>query len=291
MQRGYDPATSVSLGKRITYNGQTMGMGSIGWMQMKLNQNARRRPGRGLPEWQVKMYQDGVAQLAAQKQRNFQMHMRESMNRFSSKKATQLGILQNPVIDAGVQSTVERRQSFKEFAEGIAKIIASIIPAVQKLFEAVTKDVPASEKMQEEQVEKWITKNRAEIEGIANIWVNGKGEGKSEEEAKKITKDICDIIREEEWSEGKLKKFLAAFENAGNEVAELHKILEEENSKEGKEFGNYSITIDGILLKHPVGDLHRILGVSQNIMPVTVSYQRAHAAVKAYIEDMDTSSQ
>lgn len=277
MQRGFDPRTGVSLGPKISWNGRGIGTYSLGWMQSRLNRSQRlqSRGRRGLPAWQVQQYQQGIAQLASMQQANMARHMQESMNLFASRKAEQLKIEQNPIIDAAVQRTVERRQEFAESLKGVVEVIATVISTIANLWKTLREDVEEKDKMNEKAMEKWITDNKAQLSQIAGLWGVP-------------VKDIEEMIRSEEWSDAKLKKFIDAAKEAGQKLEELKKKLE--GTGKSKNLGKYEITVNGITLKHPIGELHRVLGVSEKAMPVTVSFEKAGDAIEAFIEGYETAT-
>jgi len=272
LQRGFDPHTGVSLGPSINWNGREIGTNSLGWMQSRLNRHESlvRRGKRGLPAWQIQQYQQAIPQLAAAQQENMKRHIQESMDLFSSRKAEQLKIEQNPIIDAGIQQTVERRQQFTESLREIFNVLSAILPAIAGLWNTLKENVEDKDRLEEARVETWITENKTELSSLALSW------GVPMEEVEKI------IRGEREWSEVKLQKFLDVGKQAGEKLEALKKKIAELGNNE--KMGKYELSINGITLKHPIGALHRVLGVSERSMPVTVSFEKVEDAIEIFIE-------
>ncbi len=274
MQRGYDPSTGMSLGPKITLNGHSMGTYSLGYMQSRLNTHQRRmaKGQRGLPAWQVAQYQQGISQLAAAQQHNMQQHMQSSLSLFSSQKSAQLGIMQNPIVDAGVQRTVERRQEQKERAKELVEVVSETLSAIVEFFQAIKEAVGEEDLVDEARVEKWMKENDKTLQEVATEWDIP-------------IEEVHDMIKNEQWSEEKFKHFLESWKEVSEKFVRLREILK----GAGEKMGAYSINMNGIVLKHPVGELHKILGVSKRSMPVTVSYDRALEAFKLFVEDYDAA--
>jgi len=274
-QHGWDQNAGVALGQKITLNGWSMGTNSLGYMQSRLNRHEReqRKGRRGLPDWQVQQYRQMIPMVAAQQQQTMMNHMRGSMELFDSKKAEQLNLPQNPDVDRGIQQTVEQRQQFEGFLKGVAECITQIIAAFQKLGGSLNGPVAPAEVLTGEQVQKWMNEHGPQLQEVSRKW-------------NIPMDDLQRMIREEdEWSLGKLDTFLKDGEEIGKSLSKLKKELE----KREKILGAYEITFGGIRLKHPVGELHRALGVEKEHMPVVVSFERARDAIKIFAEGYATA--
>jgi len=274
-QHGWDQNAGVSLGKKITLNGWSMGENSLGYMQFRLNkhENALRKGRRGLPDWQVQQYRQMIPIVAAEQQRTMMNHMRGSLQLFDSRKAEQLELPQHPDVDRGIQQTVEQRQQFEGFMKGVAECIAQIIVALQKLGGSLKGEVAPGEALTDAQLQQWMTEKDPQLRAIADEWNVPLG-------------DLQQMIRDEgEWSVQKLDAFL----KDGKEIGQAISKLKTELKKREKTLGAYEITFGGIRLKHPVGELHRVLGVAKARMPVVVTFERARDAIRIFTEGYATA--